>query len=170
MGTHSIWCLSSKQSSSVCLYSLFVKYKMEEEKSKCLLENMFFLIFYFSYFFSLSFSVYHFCSYSFFYSAFLFLFPHLSLSLQSLTDPDTILPLSRIQECSDLAIINGCCDPFATVTMHYTNKKQESKRTKVKKKTTCPNFNETFIFEVIFSIASFLHIHLWHILSMMYCS
>lgn len=106
----------------------------------------------------------------FFYSAFLFLFPHLSLSLQSLTDPDTILPLSRIQECSDLAIINGCCDPFATVTMHYTNKKQESKRTKVKKKTTCPNFNETFIFEVIFSIASFLHIHLWHILSMMYCS
>ncbi|ROT82095.1 ras GTPase-activating protein 3 isoform X1 [Penaeus vannamei] len=53
----------------------------------------------------------------------------------------------KIQECSDLAIINGCCDPFATVTMHYTNKKQESKRTKVKKKTTCPNFNETFIFE-----------------------
>lgn len=56
--------------------------------------------------------------------------------------------LPRIQECSDLAIINGSCDPYATVTMIYTNKKQETKRTKVKKKTVTPHFDEVFIFEV----------------------
>ena len=61
----------------------------------------------------------------------------------------TYISSIRIQECSDLAVINGSCDPFATVTCLYTNKKQESKRTKVKKKTTNPHFNEVFIFEVI---------------------
>ncbi|XP_069955565.1 ras GTPase-activating protein 3 isoform X4 [Cherax quadricarinatus] len=53
----------------------------------------------------------------------------------------------KIQECSDLAIISGSCDPFAIVTMLYTNKKQESKRTKVKKKTISPHFDEVFLFE-----------------------
>ncbi|KAK3850079.1 hypothetical protein Pcinc_043192 [Petrolisthes cinctipes] len=53
----------------------------------------------------------------------------------------------KIQECSGLAIISGSCDPYATVTMLYSNKKQESKRTKVKKKTISPCFDETFIFE-----------------------
>lgn len=55
---------------------------------------------------------------------------------------------SRILECSDLAIINGSCDPFASVTMIYTNKKQETKRTKAKKKTISPHFDEVFLFEV----------------------
>ncbi|XP_045624845.1 ras GTPase-activating protein 3 [Procambarus clarkii] len=53
----------------------------------------------------------------------------------------------KIQECSDLAVISGSCDPFTIVTMLYTNKKQESKRTKVKKKTISPRFDEVFIFE-----------------------
>ncbi|XP_068236209.1 ras GTPase-activating protein 3 [Palaemon carinicauda] len=53
----------------------------------------------------------------------------------------------KMLECSDLAIINGSCDPFATVTMLYSNGKQEGKRTKVKKKTTSPHFDEVFIFE-----------------------
>lgn len=55
---------------------------------------------------------------------------------------------SRILECSDLAIINGSCDPLASVTMIYTNKKQETKRTKAKKKTVSPHFDEAFMFEV----------------------
>ncbi|CAL4086485.1 unnamed protein product, partial [Meganyctiphanes norvegica] len=53
----------------------------------------------------------------------------------------------KIQECSDLSIVNHSCDPFATVTMLYKNKKQEVKRTRVKKKTICPQFDDTFIFE-----------------------
>lgn len=54
----------------------------------------------------------------------------------------------RVIECSELTIKNGSCDPFATVTVIYSNGKQISKRTKVKKKTASPYFNETFIFEV----------------------
>ncbi|XP_076031592.1 ras GTPase activating protein 1 isoform X2 [Oratosquilla oratoria] len=53
----------------------------------------------------------------------------------------------RIIECSELAIIHGCCDPYATLTVLYNNKKTESKRTKVKKKTSCPLYDEAFIFE-----------------------
>lgn len=54
----------------------------------------------------------------------------------------------RVIECSELTIKNGSCDPFATVTVIYSNGKQISKRTKVKKKTASPYFNETFVFEV----------------------
>ncbi|XP_046393284.1 GTPase-activating protein isoform X1 [Ischnura elegans] len=53
----------------------------------------------------------------------------------------------RITECSDLTIKNGSCDPFATVTLCHPNTKQESKKTKVKKKTVCPRFDEVFSFE-----------------------
>ncbi|XP_069689652.1 ras GTPase-activating protein 3 isoform X2 [Periplaneta americana] len=54
----------------------------------------------------------------------------------------------RLIECSDLTIKNGSCDPFATVTMCYSNSKQESKRTKVKKKTVSPHFDEVLVFEL----------------------
>lgn len=54
----------------------------------------------------------------------------------------------RIIECSELTIKNGSCDPFAIVTVIYSNGKKISKRTKVKKKTASPYFNETFVFEV----------------------
>lgn len=54
----------------------------------------------------------------------------------------------RIIECSELTIKNGSCDPFAIITVIYSNGKQISKRTKVKKKTASPHFNEIFIFEV----------------------
>lgn len=54
----------------------------------------------------------------------------------------------RVIECSELTIKNSSCDPFATVTVIYSNGKQISKRTKVRKKTSSPYFNETFIFEV----------------------
>ncbi|KAK6644718.1 hypothetical protein RUM43_000987 [Polyplax serrata] len=54
----------------------------------------------------------------------------------------------RLLECSDLTLKGGSCDPFATVTMVYSNGKQDSKRTKVKKKTNSPKFDETFTFEL----------------------
>jgi C2 domain. len=56
----------------------------------------------------------------------------------------------RLIECSDLTIKNGNCDPFAIVTMCYSNSRQESKRTKVKKKTVSPHFDEALVFEVSF--------------------
>jgi Ras GTPase-activating protein 3 len=56
----------------------------------------------------------------------------------------------RLIECSDLTIKNGNCDPFAIVTMCYSNSKEESKRTKVKKKTVSPHFDEVLVFEVGF--------------------
>lgn len=54
----------------------------------------------------------------------------------------------RIIECSELTVKNSGCDPFATVTVNYSNGKQVLKRTKIKKKTISPYFNETFVFEV----------------------
>ncbi|XP_026276924.1 GTPase-activating protein [Frankliniella occidentalis] len=54
----------------------------------------------------------------------------------------------RLIECNELTLKNGACDPFATVTVKYSNGKQETKKAKVKKKTSSPHFDETFIFEL----------------------
>ncbi|ESP04353.1 hypothetical protein LOTGIDRAFT_170855 [Lottia gigantea] len=53
----------------------------------------------------------------------------------------------RILECSDLTVINGSCNPYAIVTLSHS-KHKEVKRTIVKKKTICPNFEETFFFDL----------------------
>lgn len=55
----------------------------------------------------------------------------------------------RLNEACELAITNGNCDPFADVTVRYTNDKTETQRTKVKKKTNSPVFDEAFAFSVI---------------------
>ncbi|KAF2359296.1 Pleckstrin domain [Trinorchestia longiramus] len=76
---------------------------------------------------------------------------HVGIQLKSLRHMNDSAPQPmvevRIEECSDLCIVNGSCDPYAVVTMHYSNKKQENKRTKTKKKTVTPHFDETFFFE-----------------------
>jgi len=76
----------------------------------------------------------------------------------------------RIIECSELTIKNGSCDPFATVMVIYSNGKQISKRTKAKKKTASPYFNEIFTFEVKKSPSFFpsflsviLNMYIWDI-------
>jgi len=55
-----------------------------------------------------------------------------------------------VRECSDLPVTNGACNPYAVVTLSYGKVKyrEEVKRTNVKKKTICPQFDETFFFEV----------------------
>ncbi|XP_015603727.1 ras GTPase-activating protein 3 isoform X2 [Cephus cinctus] len=72
---------------------------------------------------------------------------HLELSLQPQVGHVQPKLTVRVIECSELTIKNGGCDPFATVTVIYSNGKQISKRTKGKKKTASPHFNETFTFE-----------------------
>ncbi|KAM0737280.1 Ras GTPase-activating protein 3 [Formica fusca] len=72
---------------------------------------------------------------------------HLELVLQPQVEHAQPKLTVRVIECSELTIKNGSCDPFATVTVIYSNGKQISKRTKVKKKTASPYFNETFVFE-----------------------
>ncbi|KAF7282506.1 ras GTPase activating protein 1 isoform X2 [Rhynchophorus ferrugineus] len=52
----------------------------------------------------------------------------------------------KVLECLDLTLKNGACDPFVVVTVTYTNNKQIAKRTKVRKKTTNPKFEEEFSF------------------------
>ena len=55
----------------------------------------------------------------------------------------------RIPECSDLTVINGSCNPYAVVSVcHGKGKVKEVKRTTVKKKTICPQFDECFNFYV----------------------
>uniref|UniRef100_A0A182JMT7 Ras GTPase-activating protein n=1 Tax=Anopheles atroparvus TaxID=41427 RepID=A0A182JMT7_ANOAO len=54
----------------------------------------------------------------------------------------------KLTECVDLARKNGLCDPYAIVVAHYSNKKTITKRTKPRKKTIHPSFDETFSFEL----------------------
>lgn len=61
------------------------------------------------------------------------------------TKPRIILKLT---DCIDLARKNGSCDPYAVVTAFYSNKRKVVKRTKVKKKTVNPQFNEIMCFDL----------------------
>ncbi|XP_050068359.1 GTPase-activating protein isoform X2 [Anopheles maculipalpis] len=54
----------------------------------------------------------------------------------------------KLTECVDLARKNGLCDPYAIVVAHYSNKKTITKRTKARKKTINPSFDETFSFDL----------------------
>nr|AJE26302.1 Ras GTPase-activating protein [Microdera dzhungarica] len=53
----------------------------------------------------------------------------------------------QVVKCLDLTLKNGACDPYALVCVTYTNRKSVSKRTKVRKKTTCPQFDEVLTFD-----------------------
>lgn len=54
----------------------------------------------------------------------------------------------RVVECVDLAKKCGSCDPYVVVTGIYTNKKKITKRTKCRKKTTNPVFDDTLFFDL----------------------
>lgn len=68
----------------------------------------------------------------------------------------------QIFEACDLTMVNANCDPFVEVTVKFTNGKQETHRTKVKKKTNCPMFDEKFIFTVIKVLSLAFKIQLWY--------
>lgn len=53
----------------------------------------------------------------------------------------------RVVECSELTLKNGSCDPYALVCVTYSNGKRSTKRTKVRKETVNPQFEEVFVFE-----------------------
>lgn len=55
----------------------------------------------------------------------------------------------RVLECSELTTKNGQCDPFALVTLLYSNGRSVERRTKPKKKTVNPQFNEIFCFDLV---------------------
>lgn len=55
----------------------------------------------------------------------------------------------RVLECSELTTKNGQCDPFALVTLLYSNGRTVERRTKPKKKTVNPQFNEIFCFDLV---------------------
>ncbi|XP_022826244.1 GTPase-activating protein [Spodoptera litura] len=55
----------------------------------------------------------------------------------------------RVLECSELTTKNGQCDPFALVTLLYSNGRRVEKRTKPKKKTVNPQFDEIFCFDLV---------------------
>lgn len=65
------------------------------------------------------------------------------------TDRSKIARVSiRVHECIDLAKKNGTCDPYVVFTAYYSNKRQISKRTKVRKKTVNPEFDELMHFDL----------------------
>nr|KAF6475892.1 RAS p21 protein activator 2 [Rousettus aegyptiacus] len=76
---------------------------------------------------------------------------HLELKLNELiTENGTVCQqlLVHIKACHGLPLINGqSCDPYATVSLVGPSR-NDQKKTKVKKKTSNPQFNEIFYFEV----------------------
>lgn len=54
----------------------------------------------------------------------------------------------RLKGCSDLTKKNNQCDPYATITALYTNKRKITRRTKVRKKTINPTFDDVFEFNL----------------------
>ncbi|MEE6500756.1 hypothetical protein FKM82_003918 [Ascaphus truei] len=75
---------------------------------------------------------------------------HLELKLNELiTDNGSVQQLMvHILECEGLPLVNGqSCDPYATVSLVGPSR-NDQKKTKVKKKTSNPQFNEKFYFEV----------------------
>lgn len=53
-----------------------------------------------------------------------------------------------VVECVELAKKNGNCDPYVVITATYTNRKKLTKRTKSRKKTINPKFDETLSFDL----------------------
>ncbi|KAM3935495.1 ras GTPase-activating protein 3 [Leptodactylus fuscus] len=75
---------------------------------------------------------------------------HLELRLSEvITDTGVICHklAVRVLECRGLPIVNGQCDPYASVTLLGPTR-NDSKKTKVRKKTNNPQFDEVFYFEV----------------------
>nr|XP_033814354.1 ras GTPase-activating protein 2 [Geotrypetes seraphini] len=76
---------------------------------------------------------------------------HLELKLNEvITDNGTVCQqlVVHIKECQGLPLVNGqSCDPYAAVSLVGPSR-NDQKKTKVKKKTSNPQFNETFYFEV----------------------
>lgn len=54
----------------------------------------------------------------------------------------------KLKACQDLTRKNNQCDPYAIVTAIYTNKRKITRRTKVRKKTIQPTFDDVFEFNL----------------------
>lgn len=54
----------------------------------------------------------------------------------------------KLKACSDLTKKNNQCDPYAIITAIYTNKRKITRRTKVRKKTIHPQFDDVFEFNL----------------------
>jgi hypothetical protein len=54
----------------------------------------------------------------------------------------------KLVQCRDLTKKNNCCDPYAIVTAIYSNKRKIVRRSKVKKKTINPQFEEVIEFNL----------------------
>ncbi|XP_064614886.1 ras GTPase-activating protein 3-like isoform X2 [Liolophura sinensis] len=80
---------------------------------------------------------------------------HIEISFDEFlnTDPESSTShrmAVRVVECSDLTVTNGACNPYALVTVSYgkSRAKEDVKRTCVKKKTICPQYDEKFFFDL----------------------
>uniref|UniRef100_A0A8C6VWR0 RAS p21 protein activator 3 n=1 Tax=Nothobranchius furzeri TaxID=105023 RepID=A0A8C6VWR0_NOTFU len=61
--------------------------------------------------------------------------------------PSFLINSCFVLECQGLPIVNGQCDPYAAVSLLGLSR-SEAKKTKVKRKTNNPQFDEVFYFEV----------------------
>uniref|UniRef100_A0AAY4CKK5 RAS p21 protein activator 3 n=1 Tax=Denticeps clupeoides TaxID=299321 RepID=A0AAY4CKK5_9TELE len=83
---------------------------------------------------------------------------HLELRLSEvITDSGVVChKLATVLECQGLPIVNGQCDPYAAVSLLGPSR-SEAKKTKVKRRTNNPQFDEVFFFEVTRPLIIFLY-------------
>ncbi|CAN8021370.1 unnamed protein product [Ixodes persulcatus] len=77
---------------------------------------------------------------------------HISVRLEPSTKSSIYGPCAklsvRVTECSDLNLVNGSCNPYALVTLCHGLVKQETRKSKVRRKTVCPRFEDAFYFDL----------------------
>ncbi|XP_014254898.1 GTPase-activating protein [Cimex lectularius] len=73
---------------------------------------------------------------------------HLDIKFENGFDPLSEKLTVKVSECSDLTLSHGSCDPFAMVAVRLTSGRVDTRRTKVRKKTNSPIFDESFTFEL----------------------
>ncbi|CAN7996822.1 unnamed protein product [Ixodes hexagonus] len=77
---------------------------------------------------------------------------HIAVRLEPSTKSSIYGPCAklsvRVTECSDLNLVNGSCNPYALVTLCHGLVKQETRKSKVRRKTVCPRFEDAFYFDL----------------------
>jgi len=76
----------------------------------------------------------------------------------------------RVVECNDLPVTNGACNPYAVVTVMTgkVDSRRDVRRTGVRKKTICPQFDETFFFDVSSLLSSTFIIKIENVCSLVH--
>jgi Ras GTPase-activating protein 2 len=84
---------------------------------------------------------------------------YLDLRIEEVTDPLSVptheLVVRNVQ-CADLALTGTACNPYLVLSLQYGESRYDTKKSKIRMKTTRPKFDECFHFTVSVNTACVL--------------